>query len=205
MFLFCCFVSCIFSTSDIQSTTSTFIDNIPLISTRGDDSIQYQQHQQNQNDQDDDIIGEEVRPSPIDSTMDVRMQALHALLQDHTYVQMPNKLTVVAAAAAAAAAANPQTTSASSTLTVINTPTVSPAVVPNGTVSKATTELSSGLSFAASQTIASVAAGAGTISAIGVSTAVPNIIKHNATGPNISFPYGIGNMGKTLGLFIHSI
>lgn len=38
---------------------------------------------------DDDIIGEEVRPKPIDSSMDSRMQALHALLQDHTYVQWP--------------------------------------------------------------------------------------------------------------------
>lgn len=38
---------------------------------------------------DDDIIGEEVRPKPIDGSMDLRMQALHALLQDHTYVRWP--------------------------------------------------------------------------------------------------------------------
>lgn len=71
------------STSDIQSTTSTFVDNIPLVSTRGDESYS------NANDLDDDIIGEEVRPKPIDSSMDSKMQALHALLQDHTYVQWP--------------------------------------------------------------------------------------------------------------------
>lgn len=65
-----------------------------MISARGDDSRQHQ------NDQDDDIISEEVRPLPIDCTMDVRMQALHALLQDHTYVQMPKKLMEAAAAAA---------------------------------------------------------------------------------------------------------
>lgn len=71
------------NTSDIQSTTSTFVDNIPLVSTRGDESYS------NANDLDDDIIGEEVRPKPIDSSMDAKMQALHALLQDHTYVQWP--------------------------------------------------------------------------------------------------------------------
>lgn len=71
------------STSDIQTTTSTFVDNIPLVSARGEESYS------NTNDMDDDIIGEEVRPKPIDSSMDVRMQALHALLQDHTYVQWP--------------------------------------------------------------------------------------------------------------------
>lgn len=74
------------STSDIQSTTSTFVDNIPLISARTDEASGYQQHGQ-----DDDIIGEEVRPLPIDSSMDSRMRALHALLQDHTYVQLPKK------------------------------------------------------------------------------------------------------------------
>lgn len=73
----------IYSTSDIQSTTSTFVDNIPLVSARGDESYS------NTNDLDDDIIGEEVRPKPIDSSMDSKMQALHALLQDHTYVQWP--------------------------------------------------------------------------------------------------------------------
>lgn len=70
------------STSDIQSTTSTFVDNIPLISARTDESTGYQSHQ------DEDIIGEEVRPLPIDSSMDAQMRALHALLQDHTYVQL---------------------------------------------------------------------------------------------------------------------
>lgn len=54
-------------------------------------------HQLNQNDQEDDIIGEEVRPSPIDTTLDVRLQALHALLQDHTYVQMPKQLSTITA------------------------------------------------------------------------------------------------------------
>lgn len=55
--------------------------------------MHYQQHNSNANDQDDDIIGEEVRPLPIDSSMDKRMQALHALLQDHTYVSIPKKST----------------------------------------------------------------------------------------------------------------
>ncbi|XP_031630526.1 inactive histone-lysine N-methyltransferase 2E isoform X2 [Contarinia nasturtii] len=71
------------NTSDIQSTTSTFVDNIPLVSARGDESYS------NSNDMEDDIIGEEVRPKPIDASMDSRMRALHALLQDHTYVQWP--------------------------------------------------------------------------------------------------------------------
>lgn len=76
------FVS-IFSTSDIQSTSTTFSDNIPvpLIPTRVED------YQANANDQDDDIIGEEVRPLPIDSSVDSRTRALQAFLQDHTYVQ----------------------------------------------------------------------------------------------------------------------
>lgn len=72
------------STSDVQSTTSTFSDNIPvpLIAAHIDDS------QANSNDQDEDIIGEEVRPLPIDSSMDARTRALQAFLQDHTYVQI---------------------------------------------------------------------------------------------------------------------
>lgn len=78
------------STSDIQSTTSTFVDNIPLISARTDEAFGYQQHG-GANEQDDDMIGEEVRPLPIDSSMDSRMRALHALLQDHTYAQLPKK------------------------------------------------------------------------------------------------------------------
>lgn len=71
------------STSDIQSTTSPFAANIPvpLITTRVED------YQGNANDNDDDIIGEEVRPLPIDGSMDARSRALQALLQDHTYVQ----------------------------------------------------------------------------------------------------------------------
>lgn len=87
------------STSDIQSTTSTFVDNIPLISARTDDASGYQQHG-GTNDQDDDIIGEEVRPLPIDSSMDSRMRALHALLQDHTYVQLPKKTAAAATSSA---------------------------------------------------------------------------------------------------------
>lgn len=66
-----------------------------MISTRTDDASGYQQHG-NANDQDDDIIGEEVRPLPIDSSMDSRMRALHALLQDHTYVQWPKKAAMTA-------------------------------------------------------------------------------------------------------------
>lgn len=53
------------------------------MSARGDENYS------NANDLDDDIIGEEVRPKPIDSSLDMRIQALHALLQDHTYVQWP--------------------------------------------------------------------------------------------------------------------
>lgn len=80
--MFCC---CIFSTCDIQSSTTTFIDNIPLISTRGD-STSYQQPL----DHDDDIIGEEVRPSPV-NTLDTRLQSVYAILNDHTY-SVPQKL-----------------------------------------------------------------------------------------------------------------
>lgn len=44
-------------------------------------------YQANANDNDDDIIGEEVRPLPIDISMDGRSRALQAILLDHTYVQ----------------------------------------------------------------------------------------------------------------------
>lgn len=53
---------------------------MPLLPTRVED------YQSNANDQDDDIIGEEVRPLPIDSSVDARTRALQAFLQDHTYV-----------------------------------------------------------------------------------------------------------------------
>lgn len=44
------------------------------------------------NDDDDDIIGEEVRPAPVE-TEDVRLRILHAVLFDHTYVNpMPVEL-----------------------------------------------------------------------------------------------------------------
>lgn len=44
-------------------------------------------YQANTNETDDDIIGEEVRPQPIDISLDGRSRALQALLLDHTYVQ----------------------------------------------------------------------------------------------------------------------
>lgn len=66
------------STCDIQSSTTTFIDNIPL-PTRSDTTSYHRQ-----TDQDDDIIGEEVRPTPV-TTMDERLRTLHAVLQDHSY------------------------------------------------------------------------------------------------------------------------
>lgn len=44
------------------------------------------------NDDDDDIIGEEVRPAPVE-TDDIRLRILHAVLFDHTYVNpMPLEL-----------------------------------------------------------------------------------------------------------------
>lgn len=70
------------STCDVQSSTTTFIDNIPLTSTRNDPSS-YQQH----TDQDDDIIGEEIRPTPV-NTMDVRIRTVHAVQHDHTYINV---------------------------------------------------------------------------------------------------------------------
>lgn len=46
----------------------------------------------NNNDDDDDIIGEEVRPVPVE-THDIRLQILHAVLLDHTYANpMPVEL-----------------------------------------------------------------------------------------------------------------
>lgn len=66
------------------------MDNIPLVSARTDD-LANSQHQGGANDQDDELIGEEVRPLPIDRSMDARLQALHAILQDHTYVLLPKK------------------------------------------------------------------------------------------------------------------
>lgn len=86
-------MSC-YSTSDIQAPSSTFADNIPLnIPQRGEDLLHYQQYQSNSNEQDEDIIGEEVRPSPIEFSVDSHLRALHALLQDHTYSQMPKQMT----------------------------------------------------------------------------------------------------------------
>lgn len=78
------------STCDIQSSTTTFIDNIPLISTRSDTSSYHQQ-----TDQDDDIIGEEVRPAPV-TTMDERFRTLHVVLQDHSYsyLQLPERIEI---------------------------------------------------------------------------------------------------------------
>ena len=83
--MFCC---CIFSTCDIQSSTTTFIDNIPLISTRGDSSSCQQHHEQ-----DDDIIGEEVRPQPPPvNHFDSRSELLYSVLQDHTYALQQQQL-----------------------------------------------------------------------------------------------------------------
>lgn len=61
------------SNSDLQTTTSTFVDNVPLILERSKEgsSSTYVI------DTDDDCIGEVVRPKPIDSSMDARIQALH--------------------------------------------------------------------------------------------------------------------------------
>lgn len=113
----CCFVSPIFSTCDIQSATSTFIDNIPLTTStsRGDigafnhhlavsasnnnsSSITYHSNHPNTNNAEDnyadhsdaDLIGEECRPGPINTLLDARSQALYAVLQDHTYAIQPH-------------------------------------------------------------------------------------------------------------------
>lgn len=210
------------STSDIQSSTSTLVDNIPLISARGDDS------RQNQNDQDDDIISEEVRPLPIDCTMDVRMQALHALLQDHTYVQMPKKLMETAAAAA----------STDSTKHEQQPPPVLPAEIPSNVLAAKTSTVgnhaafhSEGtLKFGPSQTVStpvpSIAAPNQTIisseltasvltpdssallkakphtasiptsaNLIGDAETSTSIVKINATTSNTPFPFGISSTG----------
>lgn len=110
-----------YSTCDIQSATSTFIDNIPLTSTsRGDSgpynnpshlsvtasnssSIAYHSNNpthptSNTTTTDDhyaehseaDLVGEECRPGPINTSLDARSQALFAVLQDHTYAIQPH-------------------------------------------------------------------------------------------------------------------
>lgn len=57
-----------------------------MITTRGDTASASIGHH---GDQDDDIIGEEIRPSPV-QTMDTKLQTLYTILQDHTYsVQQP--------------------------------------------------------------------------------------------------------------------
>ena len=90
-----CFQSKLHSTNEIHKNyysspstcSTTVIDNIPLPITRGDNTIAAQQAEH-----DDDIIGEEIRPVPV-TTHDSRLQALHAFLQDHTYVApMPARL-----------------------------------------------------------------------------------------------------------------
>ncbi|KAJ6646257.1 Inactive histone-lysine N-methyltransferase 2E [Pseudolycoriella hygida] len=67
------------NTCDIQSSTATFIDNIPLVSTRGDTSVTYNTH-----DQDEDVVGEETRPKPI-SSVDPIIKSLYGILNDHNY------------------------------------------------------------------------------------------------------------------------
>lgn len=47
-----------------------------------------QQHQQSTDD--DNIIGEEIRPTPINIHQDKHMQVLHVILQDHSYCIPPN-------------------------------------------------------------------------------------------------------------------
>lgn len=63
-----------------------------MIPQRCEDLLHYQQSHGYSNEQDEDIIGEEVRPSPIEFSIDSNMRALHALLQDHTYSHMPKQL-----------------------------------------------------------------------------------------------------------------
>lgn len=69
----------VYSTCDIQSSTATFIDNIPLVSTRGDPTVTYNSH-----DQDEDFVGEETRPKPI-SSLDPHLKSLYGFLNDHNY------------------------------------------------------------------------------------------------------------------------
>lgn len=146
------------NTSDIQSTTSTFVDNIPLVSARGDDH-----YNSNANDQDDDIIGEEVRPLPIDSSMDARMRALHTLLQDHTYVQMPKKSPIPALSAISTPPAAISTTThatqlhSENTASTTNVVSIVPSTVTLSSNSTPTKEKQS----TTMQTIDSVVAGAG--------------------------------------------
>lgn len=207
------------STSDIQSTPSSFTDNIPLISTRGDD---YQQQNQ---DQEDDIIGEEVRPSPIDTTMDSRMQALHALLQDHTYVQMPKKVpTIAATATATASTPTPNATSATTSLSsvtaavpmaaspasIMQSPTKnmfdgsSHTIPSHSTVSSPTKEANSRTPKA---TVASAAAAAAASTSSATTSSISNVVPASniskASGPtlNIPFSYDMHSIGKSDQIF----
>lgn len=72
------------------------------------------------NDDDDDIIGEEIRPAPVE-TDDIRLRILHAVLFDHTYVNpMPLVLPT------SFAVQHPPTSNS------INTATTSSSAVPGG-------------------------------------------------------------------------
>lgn len=68
------------SSCDLSSTTTTFIDNIPLTSTRGDNIP----HGQRAGEDDDELIGEEVRPAPM-NVADGKVHLLQVIVQDHTY------------------------------------------------------------------------------------------------------------------------
>lgn len=158
-----------------------------MISTRVDDSIQYKQYCQNDNEQDDDIIGEEVRPTPIDSTMDAQMQALHALLLDHTYVQLPDTVD-----------ASGTTSNAGST----NLPSSSPAataILPQSSAS------ASGITLSTLSTLSTVVESQNCIPIAteskncptSSSPAVSNSTK-SATTSNIPFTYGIASISNYL-------
>lgn len=138
----------LYSTCEIQSSSSSFTDNIPLISTRGDTlslggaqfnnsayHTQTGQHQTGgQPDHDDDIIGEEVRPPPVSSTLDAKLQILYAISQDHNY-SIQNQVVVAAVVASTIA-------TTTTTATTITTAAAAAAAIGSPLVTAATTSLS---------------------------------------------------------------
>jgi hypothetical protein len=72
-------------TEPVESQTiTTFIDNIPLTSSRNDSRVEFEANKWNQTEHDEEMIGVEIRPQPV-NTSDLKILSLHAVLQDHTY------------------------------------------------------------------------------------------------------------------------
>lgn len=183
-----------------------------MISTRGDD-------QPNQNDQEDDIIGEEVRPLPIDGTMDIRMQALHALLQDHTYVQMPKKVSTITTATSVTVSTSGVIASTPSS-TLVSTASVSTVPSPVSKLQSPSKALDSShtqsiLSSPSKDfvgnamvnrtkvSIVNATAVSSVTNSISSVAPMPNIAKSGPT-LNIPFSYDVPSNGKCFSLFSFS-